>query len=160
MRRCNLRQNRITSTPHTKWTAPTPNTYKINYDGALSNADNKSGIGVVVWDCRGEVIVSLVQQLDQAYQPVEIEAMATFKAVEFVSELGFHRAIVQGDSVLVMKALTCKDNGLAPYAHLINYVSLFSGSFSELSYSHIRRDSNKVAYSLAKLVLTSPSCTI
>ena len=104
--------------------------------------------------------MSLVQQLDQAYQPVEIEAMATFKAVEFVSELGFHRAIVQGDSVLVMKALTCKDNGLAPYAHLINYVSLFSGSFSELSYSHTRRDSNKVAHSLAKLVLTSPSYTM
>ena len=160
MRRCNLRQNRITSTPHTKWTAPTPITYKINYDGALSNADNKSGIGVVVWDCRGEVIVSLVQQLDQAYQPVEIEAMATCKAVEFGSELGFHRAIVEGDSVLVMKALTCKDNGLAPYAHLINYMSLFSGSFSELSYSHIRRDSNKVTHSLAKLVLTSPSCTM
>ena len=104
--------------------------------------------------------MSLVQQLDQAYQPVEIEAMATFKAVEFVSESGFHRAIVQGDSVLVMKALTCKDNGLAPYAHLINYMSLFSGSFSELSYSHTRRDSNKVAHSLAKLVLTSPSYTM
>ena len=51
--------DRITSTPHTKWTAPTPNTYKINYDGALSNADNKSGIGVVVWDCRGRLLCHL-----------------------------------------------------------------------------------------------------
>ena len=75
--------------------------------------------------------------------------------MEFGSELGLHRATVEGDSVLVVKALKCKDNGLAPYGHLINDVSLFSGSFSELSYSHIRRDGNKVAHSLARLVLTS-----
>ena len=66
------------------------------YDGALSNADNKSGIGVVQ-DCRGEVIASLVQQLDQAYQPMEIEAMAACKAMEFGSELGLQRVIVEGD---------------------------------------------------------------
>ena len=136
---------------HTKWTAPAPNTYKINYDGALSNADNKSRIGV---------FASLVQQLDQAYQPVEIEALAACKAVEFGSELGLYRATVEGDSVLVVKALKCKDNGLAPYGHLINNVSLFSGSFSKLSYSHIRRDDNKVAHSLARLTLTTPSCTM
>ena len=98
------------------------NTYKINYDGALSNADNKSGIGVVVQDGRGEVIASLVQQLDQAYQAMEIEAMAACKAMEFGSELGLQRVIVEGDLVLVVKALKCKDNGLAPYAHLINDV--------------------------------------
>ena len=146
---------------HTKWTAPAPNTYKINYDCALvSNADNKSGIGVVVRDCRGEVIQSLVQQLDQAYQPVEIEALATCKAVEFGSELGLHKATVEGDSVLVVKVLKCKDNGLAPYGHLINDVPLFFGFFSELSYSHIRRDGNKIAYSVARLALTIPSCIV
>ena len=62
--------------------------------------------------------------------------------------------------MLVVKALKCKDNGLAPYAHLINDVSLFSGSFLELSYSHIRRDNNKVAHSLVRLALTTPSCTM
>ena len=56
-----------------------------------------------------------------------------------------------------MKALRCKDNGLTPFAHLINDVSLFSSLFLELSYSHIERDGNKVAHSLARLALTSPS---
>ena len=101
-----------------------------------------------------------MQQLDQAYQTVEVEAMAVCKAMKFGSELGLHRAIVEGDSVLVAKALKCKDNGLAPYAHLINDVSLFSSSFSELSYSHVRRDDNKVTHRLARLVLISPSCIV
>ena len=142
------------------WSAPAPNSYKINYDGALAVADNKSGIGIVVRDCHGEVIASLIQQLDQAYQPVEVEAMAASKAVEFGSELGLHGAIIEGDSEVVVKALTCKEFILAPYAHLINDVALFSGLYSQLSYSHVKRDDNKVAHSLTRLLLTSPMCTV
>ena len=58
--------------------------------------------------------------------------MATCRAVEFGSELGLHRAIVEGDSEVVVKALRCKEYGLAPYAHLINDVLLFFGLYSEL----------------------------
>ncbi|KAL0015826.1 hypothetical protein SO802_002895 [Lithocarpus litseifolius] len=89
-----------------------------------------------------------------ACQLVEVEAMAACRAVELGNELGIDCAIVEGDSKFVVKALRCKDNGLTPFAHLINDVSLFSDLFSELSYSHIRRDGNKVAHSLAKLALT------
>ena len=32
--------------------------------------------------------------------------------------------------------------------------------FSELSYSHIRRDDNKVAHSLARLILITLDCTV
>ena len=101
-----------------------------------------------------------MQQLDQAYQPMEVEAMAACRAVEFGNELGIHCAIVESDSELVVKALRCKDNGLAPFTYLINDVSLFFGLFSELSYSHIRRDGNKIAHSLVRLALTSPSCIV
>ena len=58
---------------------------------------------------------------------------------------------------MVVKALTCKEFGLAPYAHLINDVSLFSDLYSQLSYSHVKRNGNKVVHSLAKLLLTSQS---
>ena len=39
--------------PKSKWIAPPLNKYKINYDGAISSAENKSGVGVVVRDCSG-----------------------------------------------------------------------------------------------------------
>ena len=84
--------------------------------------------------------------------------MAVSKAVEFRSELGLHRAIIEGDPKVVVKALTCKEFGLAPYAHLINDVSLFFGLYSQLSYSRVKRDDNKVVHSLVRLALTSQSC--
>ena len=80
--------------------------------------------------------------------------------MEFGSELGLHRATVEGDLEVVVKALRCKEYGLAPYAHLIKDVSLFSGLYSELSYSHVKRDGNKVAHNLARLALTTQSCTV
>ena len=68
--------------------------------------------------------------------------------------------IVKGDSELIVKALRNKDNGLDSFASLINDVSLFSSLFSKLSYSHSRRDDNKVAHSLAKLALITPDCIV
>ncbi|XP_023901011.2 uncharacterized protein LOC112012867 [Quercus suber] len=146
--------------PTLNWSAPPRNKYKINYDGAISNAENKAGIGVVVRDCNGEVLASLIQQLEQAYQPVEVEAIAACRAVEFGSEIGVDCAIVEGDSEVLVKALRNNDNGLIHFAPLINDISLFSGLFSELSYSHIRRDDNKVAHSLARLAVMTPGCTV
>ena len=146
--------------PKPKWLVPPPNKYKINYDGAILEADNKFGIGVVVRNCNGEVIASLMQQVEQAFQPLEVEAIAACRAVEFGSEIGVDCAIVEGDSEVLVKALRNTDNGLTPIAPLINDVSLFSSLYSELSYSHIKRDGNKVAHSLARLALITPSCTV
>ncbi|XP_050280506.1 uncharacterized protein LOC126721501 [Quercus robur] len=160
IRSVNPLPNPIKPEPKPKWTAPPRNKYKVNYDAAISNAENKAGIGVVVRDYNGEVMASLIQQLEQAYQPVEVEAIAACRAVEFGSEIGVDCAIVEGDSEVIVKALRNNDNGLTPFAPLINDVSLFSSLFSELSYSHIRRDGNKVAHSLAKLALMTPVCTV
>ncbi|KAK9987323.1 hypothetical protein SO802_032274 [Lithocarpus litseifolius] len=160
IRASNPRPNQVRPQPKPKWTAPPPNTYKINYDGAVSDEENKAGVGVIIRDCNGEVIASLIQQLEQAYQPVEVEAIAACRAVELGSELGVGCAIVEGDSEVIVKALRNKDNGLVSFAPLINDVSLFSSLYSELSYSHIRRDGNKVAHSLAKLALMTPGCTV
>ncbi|KAK9986458.1 hypothetical protein SO802_031409 [Lithocarpus litseifolius] len=93
-------------------------------------------------------------------KPVKVEAIAACRAVEFGSELGVGCAIVEGDSEVIVKALRNKDNGLVSFAPLINDVSLFSSLYLELSYSHIRRDGNKVAHSLAKLALMTPDCTV
>ena len=63
IRRSNLSPNRFSSGPthQITWTALAPDSYKINYDGALSSAENKSRNGIVARDSHGEVIASLIQ---------------------------------------------------------------------------------------------------
>ena len=39
---------------------------------------------------------SLIQRLNQAYQADEIEAMAAVQAIEFATEIGLDRIVVEG----------------------------------------------------------------
>ena len=84
--------------------APPPTIYKINYDGAVSLSSNCSGIGVVIQNSVGLVVASLAQRFRQAYKPVEIEAMAAIRAIEFAREIGVDRIMDEGDSSIVTKA--------------------------------------------------------
>ena len=108
--------------------------YKINYDGTILAEENKSGIKVVVRDFHGQVIASLVQQLGQAYQAVEVKALIACRALEFGSEISIRSTIVEGDSEVIVKALKKLDNGLYSFGLLINDVALFL----ELLSSHER----------------------
>jgi len=43
---------------------------------------------------------------------------------------------------------------------LVQDACVFARNFSELSYSHTKREGNKVAHNLAKLVVIFPNCVV
>ena len=79
--------------------------------------------------------------------------MAASKALEFARELGIAKAVLEGDSQVVIMTLNSKTYVLAPYGSLIQDSLTLSNSFSKLSYSHTKREGNTVAHNLAKLVV-------
>ncbi|XP_075662879.1 uncharacterized protein LOC142632326 [Castanea sativa] len=150
------------SRPHRRmrWKPPPLNTFKINFDGAIFAEDNCSRVGVIVRNREGLVIAAMSEKIPQLLQPTEIEAMAAIRALEFAREVGISEAVLEGDSLLVIKALTSKDVGLAPFGLLIQDAYKFTSTFSLLSYSHTKREGNQVAHDLAKLAVTIPNCVI
>ena len=134
--------------------------FKINFDGAVFTEENCSGMGVIVQDREGLVIAVMSEKIPQLLQLTEIEVMATTKALEFAREVGISEAILERDSLLVIKALATKDIGLAPFGLLIQDAYRFTSAFSLLSYSHTKREGNQVAHDLAKLAVTIPNCVI
>ena len=42
-----------------RWAPPPPDRYKINMDGAVFKAQKAAGIGVLIRDCHGQVIIAL-----------------------------------------------------------------------------------------------------
>lgn len=115
---------------------------------------------MVIRNGDGLVIASLAQPLNQDFKAVEIEALATSRALEFATDIGLDNAIVEGDSLVVTQALKTKDVGLVAYGLLIKDACSLAGNFSEVSYSHIKREGNKVAHCLAKLVVNLAECVI
>ena len=59
-------------------------------------------------------IGSCCQKLPQAYTCEEIEAMALTKALSFALKLGFTKAMLEGDFLLIIKALRDDGGSLAP----------------------------------------------
>ena len=66
-------------------------------------------------------------RVPQQLLPIEIKALAANKALEFAKEVGISEAVLEGDSLLVMKVLNTKTTGLAPFGLLLqDSVSLSS----------------------------------
>ena len=76
--------------------------------------------------------------------------MAVAKALEFTSKLGVRRAILKGDSLVVVKALHEDEQSLSPMGLLLEDVRFFSQSFEELLYSRTKREGIVVAHSLTR----------
>ena len=102
------------------------NLVKINFDGAVFLKENKSGIGVVVRNENGLVLGSCTKRLSQAYSATEIETMVATTALVFASELGVRQAILEGDSMVVIKALKEFEYPLSPLGLLLEDVRMFS----------------------------------
>ena len=59
---------------------------KINFDGALIGESNETGLGVVICNSEGEVMVALSEKI----LVVEtVELLATYHAMAFFLEVGF-----------------------------------------------------------------------
>ena len=117
------------------------------------SSTNKSGLGVVIRDSMGQVLASCSKVVNQVHSSSEVEAMAAGLALSFVAELGVKNAVLEGDSLLVVKALTDSESSMSHIGPLINDAKYYSYSFEKLLYSHVTRDCNSVAHSLVKHAL-------
>ena len=114
-----------------RWKPPDPGSYKINFNEATFVKENYSGLGVIVRDEASLVIAAMATRVPQLLQAIEIEALATNKALEFAQEMGLTEVVMEGDSLLVMAALNSKNPILAPYGLMIQDSLSLSSAFSK-----------------------------
>lgn len=91
---------------------------------------------------------------------MEIEVIVASCALEFGLEIGIAQAILEGDSMVIMNALEDDELSLASFALLIQDAKVFSRSFTQLLYSHTRRECNNLAYSLARHFINVSDCAV
>ena len=123
---------------------------KINFDGAVFSNTNQFDVGVVIRDAHGLVITSYSRKLPKVYRAVEVESLAVAMALSFALDIGISCFVLEGDSWEVFKALTNEEPTLTSYGLLVNDAKVISRNFNQLLYSHIRREGNFVAHSLAR----------
>ena len=110
----------------------------------------------MIRDENGLVLGSCTKLLPQAYSAVEVEALAAATALTLARDLGMQRVILEGDSLIIIKALREEEQFFSPISLLLEDVRRLSLSFHKLLYSHTKREGNYVAHNLARYANSIP----
>ncbi|KAK7860326.1 hypothetical protein CFP56_039662 [Quercus suber] len=94
----------VCTTPR-RWCPPVDDVWKVNFNGAMFGEFDEAGIVVVIRDSRGEVKAALSEKIKKPPTVDVLELLAAKRAMTFSLETGTTRALVEGDSATVIKAI-------------------------------------------------------
>ena len=92
-----------------KWTAPPPGVFKINVDGATSENEKNSSVGVVIRDANGIVHVACYKYLQGQYSVEEVEALAMECGLILAKEKKLSQIILESDALTAVSSVTAAE---------------------------------------------------
>ena len=132
------------------WRPPENNFYKVNFDVATFRSTDSAGIGVILRDCAGEVIGALSMPISMPQTVADVEALVCRQAVKFATEIGLTRVVIEGDSAVIVNALTMPNGDQTSYGNIIEDICALASGFQLVEFHHVTRACNSVADALAK----------
>ena len=87
------------------WQPPKGTMYKLNFDEAVFVDMTTLGIGVIIWNDRGQVMATLSSKSHAVMDSEEAEVLVCRKALEFAVDAGFSELIVEGDNINVINSI-------------------------------------------------------
>ena len=91
---------------------------------------------------------------------MKYEALACCWAVQFTVDLGFHRVIFEGDSAIVINAVSQENATLSSYGFIVEDILSLVSSFLSFEFVHVPRSGNIVANALAKKAKELVGCQV
>ncbi|XP_075645505.1 uncharacterized protein LOC142616565 [Castanea sativa] len=80
----------------------------------------------------------------------DVEALACRRAVQFAAEIGLNRVVFEGDSLVIINALTTDSGVLASYGTVLDDIRVMILGFQMVGFKYVPRICNAVADGLAK----------
>ena len=133
------------------WSPPFPPNVKLNFDVAIG--DEGTSLAVVCRDHKAKVLFVWTDLIDST-DHLLAEASAAHLAVRKIHEAGFSSVILEGDSLLVIQAIQSIPNAqLWAIDNVIFYIKSILTNFSFWLASHVYRELNTAAHSVARWAL-------
>ena len=118
------------------WSPPPHGVYKINVDGASSNLDGSSSIGVIIRDCKGDTIAALCKPLQSHFSAELVEILALEQGILLAQDMQLTRVLFECDASNVINAVNDSAIG-TPFGHIIQDIIQAQASFSFCSFRHL-----------------------
>ena len=135
------------------WTPSMVCDYKVNFDAAVFPKNQSTGVGVVIRNGQGLPVAVACQRYPCAYAIADAEAMAARVALQLAWDVGLWNVELEGDSLLVIRALKDPELSLASYGDIVQDIQHLAVSFQCVRYCHVSRAGNNAAHVLARKAL-------
>nr|XP_023896440.1 uncharacterized protein LOC112008341 [Quercus suber] len=121
------------------WTSPMTPNYKVNMDGAIFSHIQEFGVGVVICDHEGRVVVAMSKKLLQPLGPLDIEAKAMEIGVSFAWNASIRDVVVESDSKIVANTLLGLCTPLMVVSNVLNGIAYKFQDFRSIQVSYVKR---------------------
>ena len=131
------------------WQPPPSMVYKLNFGATIFLGMEKSGIGAVIRNERGEVMVGMTTIGPRIETSEEAELLACRRSLEFAMDASFTSIMIEGDNINVMQAISSNVANFSFLNHVVDDIRHLMAGLQWVITSKIRRGGNKVAHVLA-----------
>ena len=95
-----------TASPEPVWWVPPPQVqYKVNTDGVVFSNQRKVGLGMMICDSSGNVIVALSSPMVGPLGALEMEAKALEIGMHFTIDIGIRDAVFESNVLEIINAI-------------------------------------------------------
>lgn len=108
------------------------------------------GVGVLARDWSGQFVAATCKLIHAPLGPLEVEAKVVEVGLQFKKLLGVSDFIVEGDSLIVSRALSHSSFALALIDAVIMGIRSAALEFHNVGFSHVKRNANSPTHLLTK----------
>ena len=134
----------------TVWKPPEEGVYKVNSDAAMFT-EGGVGLGGVVRDSMGDIVMSTCMKVTEEMEVVLAEALAVRHGLKIALEAGFVRLVLETDNISVFSKLKKGSSEATALGSILHDIHVLASSCLCVSFAFVKREGNGVAHALAKL---------
>lgn len=129
---------------------PLGNYFKLNIDGALFFDSQEAGIGVILRDCKNEILMAASIKEMTLFQLEIIECLAICRGLQQCILLGISHLVVESDCLSVVHQIQGAEEAYLPLGNIINEIWHLMSDFQNCIVQHRHRTSNEAAHCLVR----------
>ncbi|XP_037465182.1 uncharacterized protein LOC119337164 isoform X2 [Triticum dicoccoides] len=139
-----VEQTQPWSPPHVGW-------LKVNVDGVFDGHSGTGGVGIVVRDHQGAIVLTSWSWIKQATGPEQVESVACREGLRLAAEWTRLPIVLESGCLSIVNCLKSSEVPYPEDAFILREAQHFREVLPELDYCHGRREQNMVAHELAQL---------
>uniref|UniRef100_A0A803PV21 Reverse transcriptase n=1 Tax=Cannabis sativa TaxID=3483 RepID=A0A803PV21_CANSA len=132
------------------WRKPIVHKYKINVDGAIFEAENCFGVGIIIRDQAGYLVEAVSTRKIGVVTPEIAEVIGVKEALSWIKNHDLSDVEIESDSLVVVQAINGEVQMPSQFGMIVQDCRLMISTLNNVLISFVKRSANKAAHCVAR----------